>query len=107
MLLALEVERLGGPEAGVRAAREVSHPPHAVDHGAAHAIVRERLERHAARRIETRARLDQALESEGDELLEHVQLGFSKMKVIYTPQGKTGGAGGGKVEFETDAHAGA
>ena len=46
-------------------------------------------------------------ESEGDELLEHVQLGFSKMKVIYTPQGKTGGAGGGKVEFETDAHAGA
>jgi type VI secretion system secreted protein Hcp len=46
-------------------------------------------------------------ESNGDELLEHVNLGFSKVKVIYTPQGKTGGAGGGKVEFETDSHAGA
>ncbi len=46
-------------------------------------------------------------ESDGDELMEHLQLGFSKMKVIYTPQGKTGGSGGGKVEFETDAHAGA
>jgi type VI secretion system secreted protein Hcp len=47
------------------------------------------------------------IESEGDELMEHLQLGFSKMKVVYTPQGKTGGSGGGKVEFETDAHAGA
>jgi type VI secretion system secreted protein Hcp len=46
-------------------------------------------------------------ESNGDELLEHLNLGFSKMKVIYTPQGKTGATGGGKVEFETDAHAGA
>jgi type VI secretion system secreted protein Hcp len=46
-------------------------------------------------------------ESEGDELVERLNLGFSKMKVIYTPQGKTGVTGGGKVEFETDAHAGA
>ena len=46
-------------------------------------------------------------ESLSDELMEHLNLGFSKLKVIYTPQGKTGGSGGGKVEFETDAHAGA
>ena len=46
-------------------------------------------------------------ESDGDELVERLNLGFSKMKVIYTPQGKTGASGGGKVEFETDAHAGA
>jgi len=46
-------------------------------------------------------------ESEGDELVERLALGFSKLKVIYTPQGKTGASGGGKVEFETDAHAGA
>jgi type VI secretion system secreted protein Hcp len=45
-------------------------------------------------------------ESSGDELMEHVDFGFSKVKVTYTPQGKTGGTGGGKVEFETDAHAG-
>jgi type VI secretion system secreted protein Hcp len=45
-------------------------------------------------------------ESSGDELMEHVDIGFSKVKVVYTPQGKTGGIGGGKVEFETDAHAG-
>ena len=45
-------------------------------------------------------------ESSGDELMEHLEIGFSKVKVIYTPQGKTGGTGGGKVEFETDAHAG-
>jgi type VI secretion system secreted protein Hcp len=45
-------------------------------------------------------------ESSGDELMEHLDLAFSKVKVIYTPQGKTGGTGGGKVEFETDAHAG-
>jgi type VI secretion system secreted protein Hcp len=46
-------------------------------------------------------------ESSGDELVERLNLGFSKLKVIYTPQGKAGGSGGGKVEFETDAHAGA
>jgi len=46
-------------------------------------------------------------ESSGDDLVERVNLGFSKLKVIYTPQSKTGGTGGGKVEFETDAHAGA
>jgi len=46
-------------------------------------------------------------ESSGDELVERLNLGFSKLKVVYTPQGKTGGSGGGKVEFETDAHAGA
>ena len=46
-------------------------------------------------------------ESDGDELVERLNLGFSKMKVIYTPQGKTGASGGGTVEFETDAHAGA
>jgi type VI secretion system secreted protein Hcp len=46
-------------------------------------------------------------ESENDMLVEHLRLGFSKVKVTYVPQGKTGGKGGGAVMFETDAHAGA
>jgi type VI secretion system secreted protein Hcp len=45
--------------------------------------------------------------SEEDELVERVSLGFSKLRVTYTPQGKTGGSGGGANIFETDAHAGA
>jgi type VI secretion system secreted protein Hcp len=46
-------------------------------------------------------------ESKDDTLVEHLRLGFSKVKVTYTPQGKSGGKGGGDVMFETDAHAGA
>ena len=45
-------------------------------------------------------------ESHGEELLEHLRLGFSKVKVSYTPQGPTGGRGGGANQFETDAHMG-
>jgi len=45
-------------------------------------------------------------ESHGEELLEHLRLGFSKVKVSYTPQGVTGGRGGGANQFETDAHMG-
>jgi len=46
-------------------------------------------------------------ESDDDELVEHLSLGFSKVRVTYTPQGKTGGSGGGANVFETDAHTGA
>lgn len=46
-------------------------------------------------------------ESDEDELVEHLSLGFSKVRVTYTPQGKTGGSGGGANVFETDAHTGA
>jgi serine/threonine-protein kinase len=46
-------------------------------------------------------------ESEGDTLLEKLHLAFSKVKVTYVPQGKTGGRGGGAVMFEADTHAGA
>jgi type VI secretion system secreted protein Hcp len=46
-------------------------------------------------------------ESESDELVERLTLGFSKVRVSYIPQGKTGGSGGGANVFEADAHAGA
>lgn len=45
-------------------------------------------------------------ESDSDELMERLSLGFSKVKVTYIPQGKTGASGGGAILFETDAHAG-
>jgi hypothetical protein len=38
--------------------------------------------------------------------VERVSLGFSKVRMSYTPQGATGGSGGGTNVFETDAHAG-
>ena len=45
-------------------------------------------------------------ESHDSELIEHIRLGFSKMRVSYTPQGATGARGGGANQFETDAHLG-
>jgi type VI secretion system secreted protein Hcp len=45
-------------------------------------------------------------ESESTELVERVSFGFSKVRVSYTPQGATGGSGGGTNVFETDAHTG-
>lgn len=45
-------------------------------------------------------------ESHDSELIEHVRLGFQKMRVSYTPQGTTGARGGGANQFETDAHLG-
>ncbi len=45
-------------------------------------------------------------ESYESELVEHLRLGFSKVKVSYTPQSATGARGGGANTFETDAHLG-
>jgi len=45
-------------------------------------------------------------ESHDSELIEHLRLGFQKMRVSYTPQGSTGARGGGANQFETDAHLG-
>jgi len=45
-------------------------------------------------------------ESQDSELIEHLRLGFQKMRVSYTPQGSTGARGGGANQFETDAHLG-
>jgi type VI secretion system secreted protein Hcp len=45
-------------------------------------------------------------ESHESDLIEHLRLGFSKVKVSYTPQGATGARGGGANQFETDAHLG-
>jgi type VI secretion system secreted protein Hcp len=45
-------------------------------------------------------------ESEAAELSERLSLGFSKIRVTYTPQSSTGAKGGGDNVFETDAHAG-
>jgi type VI secretion system secreted protein Hcp len=42
-------------------------------------------------------------ESENAELVERVNLGFSKVKVSYTPQDSTGGRGGGTNVFEANA----
>jgi type VI secretion system secreted protein Hcp len=42
--------------------------------------------------------------AEGAELLEHVSLGFSKVRVTYIPQDERGGRGASNV-FEADAHA--
>jgi type VI secretion system secreted protein Hcp len=44
--------------------------------------------------------------SEGPDLVERLSLGFSKVRVSYTPQDKTGARGGGANVFEADAHAG-
>ena len=45
-------------------------------------------------------------ESSSAELVEHVTLGFSKVKVSYTPQDSLGARGGGANVFEADAHSG-
>ena len=45
-------------------------------------------------------------ESSNAELVEHVNLGFSKVKVSYTPQDSLGARGGGANVFEADAHSG-
>lgn len=45
--------------------------------------------------------------AEDSELVEHLSLGFSKVRISYIPQGRTGGSGGGTNVFEADAHAGA
>lgn len=45
-------------------------------------------------------------ESENAELVERVSLGFSKVKVSYTPQSATGAAGGGASVFEADTQVG-
>ncbi len=42
--------------------------------------------------------------AEGAELVEHVSLGFSKVRVTYTPQDEHGGPGASNI-FEADAHA--
>lgn len=44
-------------------------------------------------------------ESEGEELVERVSLGFSRVRVSYIPQDDTGGKGGGENVFEADVHA--
>jgi type VI secretion system secreted protein Hcp len=45
-------------------------------------------------------------QSEGTDLIERLRLGFSRVKVSYTPQGSHGGGGGGDNVFDADAHAG-
>jgi type VI secretion system secreted protein Hcp len=45
-------------------------------------------------------------ESQGSELVEHVNLGFSKARVTYTPQDPTGARGGGANVFEIDLYGG-
>ena len=44
--------------------------------------------------------------SESADLVERLQLGCTKIRVIYTPQSATGAKGGGDVVFEADAYAG-
>jgi len=44
--------------------------------------------------------------SETAELTENLTLGFEKIRVTYTPQGTTGGAGGGANVFEANAYDG-
>jgi len=41
-------------------------------------------------------------ETQGTELEERVTLGFSSVEVTYTPQGASGGKGGGALSFFTD-----
>jgi type VI secretion system secreted protein Hcp len=48
----------------------------------------------------------EVVRAEEAELVERVSLGFSKVTVSYTPQGATGGSGGGTNVFEADAHSG-
>ena len=43
-------------------------------------------------------------ESEGTELVEHVTLGYSKVKASYVPQDGSGAQGGGANVFEADVH---
>ena len=43
------------------------------------------------------------VETQGTELLEHLRLAFAKVLITYTPQGTSGGSGGGASMFETDA----
>jgi len=45
-------------------------------------------------------------ESEKEELVERLSLGFAKVRVSYVPQDATGARGGGSNVFEADAHAG-
>jgi len=46
-------------------------------------------------------------DTQGPELVDRVRLGFTKIKVTYTPQQSgTGAKGGGDVVFEADAHLG-
>jgi type VI secretion system secreted protein Hcp len=45
-------------------------------------------------------------ESENTELVEHVSLGFSKVRVSYIPQDSLGAKASGTNVFEADAHAG-
>jgi type VI secretion system secreted protein Hcp len=46
-------------------------------------------------------------DTQGPELLDRVQLGFTKIRVTYTPQQSgTGAKGGGDVQFEADADLG-
>jgi type VI secretion system secreted protein Hcp len=45
-------------------------------------------------------------ESVDSDLVEHLRLGFSKVRISYTPQSPTGARGGGANVFETDAHLG-
>ena len=46
-------------------------------------------------------------DTQGPELVDRVRLGFTKIKVTYTPQqGGTGAKGGGDIVFEGDATAG-
>jgi type VI secretion system secreted protein Hcp len=46
------------------------------------------------------------LESQGSELVERLRLGFSRVRVEYTPQGSSGAVGGGTNVFEANAHDG-
>jgi type VI secretion system secreted protein Hcp len=45
-------------------------------------------------------------ESHDSDLVERLRLGFSKVKVTYTPQSATGAKSSGANMFETDAHLG-
>jgi type VI secretion system secreted protein Hcp len=45
-------------------------------------------------------------ESEKDELVEHLSLGFSAIAVSYIPQSTTGAKGGGENVFEADGNTG-
>ena len=57
-------------QARILAARQPAHRAQPVEHGAAHAVVRERRERHAVPIIEALRRLDQSLHAEADEVVE-------------------------------------
>jgi type VI secretion system secreted protein Hcp len=47
-------------------------------------------------------------DTSGPDLVDRLRLGFTKIRVTYTPQQSgTGAKGGGDVVFEAEAHAGA